>query len=63
MACRNRHVGVITAAQIRKLELDVVVTSGQGGHATVVVPRTWTHDEAERLAMLFEDVINPARRT
>jgi len=61
-ACRNMTVGVTTVARIREMGLDVVSTSGQGWHATVVVPRGWSQAEAERLSLLFEPISNPAAR-
>ena len=61
-ACRNMTVGATTVARIRDMGFDVVPTSGQWWHATVVVPKGWSQAEAERLSLLFEPISNPAAR-
>jgi len=61
-ACRNKTVGATTVARIRDMGFDVVPTSGQWRHATVVVPKGWSQAEAERLSLLFEPISNPAAR-
>ena len=61
-ACRNTTVGVTLVGRIRDMGFDVVPTSGQGWHATVVVAKDWSQAEAERLSLLFEPTSNPAAR-
>jgi len=61
-ACRNSTVGVTTVARIRQLGFDVVPTSGEMWHATVVVRKGWSQEEAENLSQLFEPVNNPTPR-
>jgi len=61
-ACLNNTVGVTTVGQIRELGFDVVPTTGEGLHATVVVPKGWSRAEAERVSLLFELVKNPVDR-
>lgn len=61
--CPNNLVGSTTVGQIRLLGYNVVITSGRGHHATVVVPVSWTRDQAGRLSSEFQPVVNPwARR-
>jgi hypothetical protein len=60
--CPNRKVGVLTVGEIRALGYDVVITSGQGYHATVVVPTDWDPDSAESLAQSFREADNPSPR-
>jgi hypothetical protein len=38
---------------------DVVRTSGDGFHATLVVPIDWNEADAESLAQIFQDAENP----
>jgi hypothetical protein len=59
-ACRNNHVGFTTAGEIRKMGYEVTRTSGVGWHATVVVPRDWTHEASDELSRLFTLARNPA---
>jgi hypothetical protein len=61
-ACRNSSVGITTVGQIREMGFDVAPTTGEGLHATVVVPKGWSRAEAERLSLLFEPVKNPVDR-
>lgn len=58
--CRNNSVGFTSVGEIRKMGYDVVVTSGAGYHATVVVPIDWTAEAAELLTSLFQHAKNPA---
>jgi len=60
--CPNKKVGVTTVGEIRALGYDVIVTSGQGHHATVVVPEDWDHDASQGLIRLFREEINPTPR-
>jgi len=60
--CPNRKVGVLTVGEIRALGYDVVITSGQGYHASVVVPRAWDPAAAEGLAHAFREATNPSPR-
>ena len=39
---------------------EVRETSGEGRHATVVVPRPWESAIAEKLAILFRPAKNPS---
>ncbi len=57
--CSNNTIGVMTAGEIRRRGYDVVVTSGQGYHATVVVPRDWDPVSAQELAAAFRGRANP----
>jgi len=41
---------------------DVVPTTGEMWHATVVVPKDWSHAKAETLSQIFESVSNPTPR-
>jgi len=61
-ACRNKIVGVTTVARIRQMGFDVVPTTGEMWHATVVVPKDWSHAKAETLSQIFESVSNPTPR-
>jgi hypothetical protein len=61
-ACRNNTVGATTVARIRAMGFDVVPTSGQPWHATVVVPKGWSQAECDGLSLLFEPISNPAAR-
>jgi hypothetical protein len=60
--CPNWKVGVATVGEIRFLGYDVVVTSGKGYHATVVVPIDWDHAASEGLVRLFREEVNPVPR-
>jgi hypothetical protein len=59
-ACVNKSVGYSTVGEIRMMGYDVVRTSGDGHHGTVVVPFNWNADAAYRLALIFRHAINPA---
>ena len=50
VACRNTYVGFTTFGEIRKMGYDVVRISGEGWHATVVVPADWAGEASDRLA-------------
>ena len=41
IVCSNKSVGFTTVAQIRIMGYEVVRTSGEAHHATVVVPEDW----------------------
>jgi hypothetical protein len=58
--CPNKTVGFTTAGEIRKMGYDVRETSGDGHHATVVVPKPWEPDAAEQLAQTFRPANNPS---
>ena len=58
--CRNNVVGYMTVGEIRTMGYEVRETSGEGRHATVVVPRPWEPAIAEKLAMLFRPAKNPS---
>jgi hypothetical protein len=58
-ALPNGRVGFTTAGELRKMGYDVVPTSGDAFHATVVVPRDWGEAEALELAQSFRDAKNP----
>ncbi len=58
--CRNKSVGFTTVAKIRIMGCEVVRTSGEAHHATVVVPEDWSAEAAARLAGIFEPAANPA---
>ena len=60
--CPNHKVGVTTVGEIRALEYDVIVTNGQGYHATVAVPNGWDLDTSRELILLFREEINPTPR-
>jgi hypothetical protein len=60
--CRNKRVGFTTVAKIRIMGYEVVRTSGEAHHATVVVPEDWSADAAAKLAAIFEQADNPAYR-
>ena len=60
--CQNNRIGVTTAAAIRALGYEVMVTRGRGFHATVVVPRDSTPEAARQLADSFEDRENPVTK-
>ncbi len=60
--CPNEKVGVTTVGEIRALGCDVMVTTGQGYHATVVVPEDWDHAASHGLIVLFREEINPMPR-
>jgi len=49
---RNKKVGVATVGEIRVLRYDVLVTTGKGHHATVVVPIDWDHASSQGLVRL-----------
>jgi hypothetical protein len=57
--CRNNKIGLTTVGKIRSEGYDVVITRGNGHHATVVVPRTWDIQAALTLGALFEECSNP----
>jgi hypothetical protein len=59
-ACSNKCVGFTTAAEIRIMGYEVLRTSGEGYHATVVVPQGWSADAAKALAAIFVHATNPA---
>ena len=61
-ACRNKSIGFTTAAEIRIMGYEVVRTSGEAHHATVVVPEDWGADGAAELARIFQQAANPAPR-
>jgi hypothetical protein len=61
-ACPNNTVGSTTVGQIRSLGYNVVVTSGRGHQATVVVPPDWTREQAGQLSTVFQSVANPSAR-
>jgi len=62
-ACFNKSVGFTTAGEIRIMGYEVVRTSGEAHHATVVVPVDWSADAAEQLARIFQQATNPAPKT
>jgi hypothetical protein len=55
-------VGYTTVGTIRGLGYEVISTSGDFHHATVVVPEDWSPVAAEELARLFRPAKNPAPR-
>jgi len=59
-ACSNQSVGFTTAAKIRIMGYQVLRTSGEAHHATVVVPEDWSADAAVNLARIFRHASNPA---
>jgi hypothetical protein len=59
-ACSNKSVGFTTVAEIRIMGYEVVRTSGEAHHATVVVPEDWSADAAAALACIFRHATNPA---
>jgi hypothetical protein len=61
-ALPNRRVGFTTVGEIRTMGYEVVRTSGEGFHATLVVPIDWNEAEAEHLARSFRDADNPYPR-
>ena len=58
--CSNSSVGYTTVGEIRIMGYEVRITSGGGRHATVVVPRHWSPEAAQQLALLFRTARNPA---
>jgi len=60
--CPNKKVGVTTVGEIRVLGYDVVVTTGRGHHATVVVPIDWDYAASRGLVRLFREEVNPMPR-
>jgi hypothetical protein len=60
VACVNKNVGFTTATEIRIMGYDVLHTSGEAYHATVVVPEDWSAEAAAKLALIFRHAINPA---
>jgi hypothetical protein len=60
--CPNNYVGFTTVAQIRIMGYEVLRTSGEGHHATVVVPRDWSPESARALAAIFQSAVNPTSR-
>jgi hypothetical protein len=61
-ACRNRSVGFTTVAKVRIMGYEVVRTSGEAHHATVVVPEDWSTEAAAELARTFEHAANPTSK-
>ncbi len=59
-ACSNNSVGFTTVGEIRIMGYEVVRTSGEAHHATVVVPVDWSADAAEQLALIFQHATNPS---
>ena len=59
-ACSNNSVGFTTVAEIRIMGYQVLRTSGEAHHATVVVPEDWGVDAAVSLAPIFRHARNPA---
>ena len=55
----NGRVGFTTVGEVRKMGYDVVRTSGDGFHATLVVPIDWDEVGANRLVVIFQDAVNP----
>lgn len=49
----------MTVGLLRSFGYDVVVTGGEGYHATVVVPRDWSPEAALCLANEFKNCENP----
>jgi hypothetical protein len=47
-------------ADEERLADEVVRTSGEAHHATVVVPEDWGADAAAKLAAIFEQAAKPA---
>jgi hypothetical protein len=62
MACRNNTIGATSVARIRQMGFDVVSTTGEMWHATVVVPKNWSREDAARLSQLFDPMSNPSPR-
>ncbi len=58
-ALPNKRVGFTTVGEVRKMGYDVVRTSGDGFHATLVVPVDWEEADAARLAQAFQVAENP----
>ncbi len=56
----NKSVGFTTVGKIRTLGYDVVRTSGEAYHATVIVPLNWRVDDALTLTRIFQTANNPA---
>jgi hypothetical protein len=61
-ARRNKTVGVTTVTRIRQMGFDVMPTTGEFWHATVVVPKGWSQEQAAKLSELFQPFNNPAPR-
>ena len=57
--CRNNKIGVSTVRQIRSSGYEVVITAGEGYHATVVVPPDWDQVAAMELGGSFQERENP----
>jgi hypothetical protein len=57
--CSNNKIGWATVGAVRAAGYDIVTTSGDGYHATVVVPRDWETDAATLLLALFAELTNP----
>ena len=57
--CPNNKIGETTVGALRELGYDVVITSGEGRHATVVVPKPWTSEDARVLISRFRELANP----
>src|SRR5438045_2746395 len=53
-ACQNKWVGYTTVRAIREMGYDVVRTSGEYQHATVVVPEDWEIQAAIELTRQFQ---------
>ena len=60
--CGNNYVGFTTVGEIRKMGYEVLPTSGEGWHATVVVPDDWSRESAVELTLRFQQARNPAPR-
>lgn len=58
-ALPNKSAGFTTVGEVRRMGHDVVRTSGDGLHATLVVPIDWDEPAAERLAQAFQAAENP----
>jgi hypothetical protein len=56
----NKSVGFTTVGEIRIMGYEVLRTSGEAHHATVVVPEDWTTEAATALALVFRLSANPA---
>lgn len=59
-ALPHKSLGVTTVEEIRRMGYDVIRTSGNGFHATVVVPDDWNVEDADRLARIFREANNPS---
>jgi hypothetical protein len=59
VVCYNKSVGFTTVREIRIMGYEVIRTSGEAHHATVVVPANWSAEAAEQLARIFQHATNP----